>query len=83
MNQNELKPSNATHNQQQQFKTNFSNAFINKRGFFHLGISNMSFTFSVFTRVQDSMSIKVARKTNISYIWAFLGNPRHIVIGGS
>ena len=46
-------------------QADFENPFINGRGFIHLGISKMSFTFWVFTRVQDSVSIKAARKTNV------------------
>ena len=75
MNQNEPKRSNATHNQQQRFTTNFSllcpksagfdNPFINRRGFIYQGILKMSFTFQVFTRVQGNVSIKAARKANI------------------
>ena len=46
-------------------QTDFENLFINGRGFIYLGISKMSFTFSVFRRVQGSVLIKAARKTNI------------------
>ena len=62
----------------------FDNPFINGRGFIYLGISKMSFTYSVFTRVQGSVSKKAARKAN--YLTTFehtWGNPRHTVIGGS
>ena len=75
MNQKEPKQSNATHNQQQQFLTNFSlpcpqsgrfsNSFINGRGFIYLSILKLSFTFQVFTRVEGRVSIKAARKANI------------------
>ena len=39
--------------------------FINGRGFIYLGISKMSLTFYVFTRVPVGVSIKAARETNI------------------
>ena len=50
----------------------FDNPFINERGFIYLGISKFSFTFGVFTRVQGSVSIKAAKKTNI---WLHLDMP--------
>ena len=43
----------------------FGNPFISQREFICLGISQMSFTFYVFARVQGSISIKAARKANI------------------
>ena len=49
---------NHVHNQ-----TSFDNPVINGSGFINLGISKMSFTFKVFTRVQGN--VKAARKTNI------------------
>ena len=61
----------------------FDNSFINQRGFIYLGVSKMSFTFKVFTRVQDSVLIKAARKANIWPIEHAWASPRHIAIGGS
>ena len=46
-------------------QADFDNPFINGRGFIYLGISKMSFTFEVFIRFQNSVSIKAARKANI------------------
>ena len=46
-------------------KAGFDNPFINKKSFIYLAISKMSFALKVFTRVQDSTSIKAARKGNI------------------
>ena len=46
-------------------QADFDNPFINGQSFIYLGISKMSFTFYVFTRVQGSESIKAARKVNI------------------
>ena len=75
MNRNKPKRSNATHNQQNDSRpvfpyhvhnqANFDNPFINERGFIYFCILKMSFTFEVFTRVQVSVSTKVARNANI------------------
>ena len=46
-------------------QTDFYNPFINGRDFIYQGISNMTFTFYVFTRFQDSISTKTARKAKI------------------
>ena len=48
-----------------QNQAGFDNPFITGKGFIYLGISKMSFTFEVYTRVQGSVSIKAARKANI------------------
>ena len=45
-------------------QADFDNLFINRKGFIYLGILKMNFTLKVFTRVQGSVSIKVATKTN-------------------
>ena len=42
-------------------QADFDNPFLNGRDFISLGISKLSFTFQVFTRVQGSVSIKAAR----------------------
>ena len=43
----------------------FGNPFINGRGLIYFGISEMSLTFKVSTRIQGSVSTRAARKANI------------------
>ena len=45
-------------------QADLDNSFIKGRDFIYLDISKMGFTFSVFTRVQASVSIKAAAKVN-------------------
>ena len=58
----------------------FDNPFINGRGFIYLGISKLSFTLQVFTRVQGSVSIKAAKKTNIWLYLSMAGQPQDVLL---
>ena len=63
-------PQSATTIQDQFFLTIFTKRLsfailLLMGGFYYLGISKMSLTFQVSTRVQVSVSIKTARKANI------------------
>ena len=58
----------------------FDNPFTNGRSFIYFGISKMSFTFYVFTRVQGSLSIKAARKANIWLHFSMPGQPQDMLL---